>query len=467
MNKQFFSIIVLALACQLHGMERDHNYQCNRHTHVGPYPCKVEMNRIGKAMNAYREWNSVAVYEDEDREFDAFDDGDGALTIALRAFEQKQPQKLARLNQLLMQSLPQFRRMVGRPLKNGGLVDTRDNTNLYWQNLNNGLANPSSGHIAWWENVIKESLHTKELEKIAILGNIFGSKKPDYFKNSLVTVFAHGLHSIFLAQATLHDKENAEKDAAISVERAAKEAAQRTLNEKQQADNANAAALRNLEANKETYLRNMREKLGQLFDASQTPPQRYQMENAGWAQNIANRLNNPTPQDIQNGIQLLQDENSHNLCELIIKTSQVNPQNAKALILTVISHVRDATVQAYACPLLEKLNKANANLTQAQEQQRKTQADLEAAQKAKTDAESTVTSIRNAKEAQKTSFDTEIRNIERQQNQRNESARRMLGDLQREISPLRRELPTLRTRVREQDIEIQALRRAITPQNQQ
>lgn len=480
MNKQFFTIIILALTSQSQGMDRElypHDYKCQRHHHNGPYPHYIPWSHLTDELLNKGDWRRLLVEEDhgfriseaEDRAYDQFIDGKAPLVIARKAFYLQQPQELESLKQQIAREADSLHHLLGKPIDIGATREyLPEGNSALWLNLRGRLANPPTGQIQWWKNKLTQyPAFWQAVEKGSLTANIFGNKKSEYFRELLLPHIAKWLDAVFFSTGLYYRIKIEEKDAAI-------EAAQRALTPFQQAANANADRLRELEPHQETYLRGMRQNLGRLVDASQAGIPNYQMQSPTWAQNVANRLLNPPADQIQSGLTWLQDDNSAQLCELIIKKSQVDPTNAKAIILAAIAHARDASIQAYACPLLEKLSKANADKaqlntdkTRLEEQGRKTQADLEATQKAKADAESTITRLTNEKRVLVQHFEDNMRGIEQQANQRNQQSGAELRDLQRQISPLRRELPALRDRVREQNIQIQELRNALAARNQQ
>lgn len=458
---------------QIHSMDKTlypHNYECKRHHYKVQFPYYIPWTHLTDELQGTSEWSRVLnlkeysgcyVSEEESRAYDQFIDGKAPLVIARKAFDLQREQELESLTHDLKQAVIRLRKKLGRPLQNGAIVPERNNT--YWQRLTNLLANPIPANITFWESVINDTPHlSQSLEKIALTANIFSSKKFDYFKGKLTFCLAHCIDGVFLAQSILHDEEIAEKDAVIARERNSKEAAQRALNEKQQAENANVTALRNLEQNKETYLRILRQQLGKTrYDGQFVDLQ------PAYAQLIAQQTDNPPVDQIQIHEQELSSPELDPLYNLIIKKAQAEPHNAKALLILVMAHLRFVTANAHACPVIERLNQANANLTRAQELQRKTQADLEAAQKGKADAEGTITALRNEKTELVRNYASAIANVTQQKDQIGQRANRAFQELAEQIAPLRQELPHLRTRVREQDIEIQALRRALEPRNQQ
>lgn len=476
MKKQFFAIIALALISQLYGMEKGlypHDYDCKRswyqekHDFKKKFPVTISREYLECYFKEFGEYNAFDLNEQELRAFYQFVDGKAPIVTARRAFYDALGIELGILNQQLKQSLAQLRRKLGRPVRNGNVIPEKNNS--HWQNLNAKLANPPAGEITWWKNVINEIPNfSQPLEKIALTSNLIGAKQSHYFKEELVHTIALCVDGVFRAQTAVHDEEIEEKNAEIARERAAKETAcgQLAAAAAQQTELVNE--LRRLEPEKENLLRSMRQKLGQLLDATQIPPQTYQMEDATWAQNIANRLDNPPQDDIRNGIQLLQDTDSTKLCDFIIKTSQVDPQNAKAVILTVISHVRIATIQAYACPLLEKLNKAKAQL---EEQRRKGQADLEAVSKSNADSEARLNTRIATLSTEKTElirdYATAIATTQQQADQIGRRSARAFQEFEQEIAPLRQELPALRDQVKEQVRVIQELRNALAARNNQ
>lgn len=460
MNKHFFAIIILAIVSQLYGMEKAHNYQCNRHKHTGPYPYSLEISRVGQAMTAKGEYKHYSVYENSDREFDDWEHGNRALVFALKSYDDRQDTELSLSKQKITSEATRLCKLLARPIGYDGNYLPPQENNFYWNRLRDQLANPN---ITRWENMLNESpAFWEAAEKSALVANIFGSKKPDYFKKLLIPHISKFLAAVFNAQSLFYCLKLDEKDVLINQERNAKDIAQRSLNEKQQADNANAAALRNLEANKETYFRTLRQQLGKTAYNGQ-----FVDLAPAYAQIVTQQRDNPPADQIQVHERALSIPELDPLYNLIIKKAQVEPHNAKALLISVMAHLRFVTINAYACPVTERLNQATANLTQAQEQQRKTQADLEASQKGKADAEGTITTLRNQKTELVRNYTSAIATVTQQKDQIGQRANRAFEQLAEQMAPLRQELPQLRTRVREQDIEIQALRRALEPRNQQ
>lgn len=185
-----------------------------------------------------------------------------------------------------------------------------------------------------------------------------------------------------------------------------------------------------MEPNKDAYLRTLRQKLGEAVYNSQT----LRLEPSS-VQTLEERRTNPTAEHMQAHERDLSIADFNPLYELIIKKAQVDPQNAKALLVSFAGNIKFATSEVYIA-LIRKLQADAARLN---------------AEKAEL--------VRN--------YAAAIATTDRQANQIGERANRAFQAFEQEITPLRRELPTLRNRVREQDVEIQALRTALAPRNQQ
>ena len=189
MNKYFFTIILLALVSQSHGMDSlyPHDYQCTRHHHKGPYPHYISMSHLtNELLNKgdwidllIKEYSGFHVEEAQDRAYDQFVDGKAPLVIARRAFDQQQSQELESLSQQTIQASRALFTVLGRPIG----VEERDNE--HWRNLRARLANPPADQIAWWIARLNEQPELwKAIEKTALTANIFSSKKPEFFQKS-------------------------------------------------------------------------------------------------------------------------------------------------------------------------------------------------------------------------------------------------------------------------------------------
>lgn len=486
MNKRFFAIIGLIIASQLYGMDKTdkglypHDYECKRnwffegeHKFNGKFPLRIARDNILRNLCDSREYGAFDLNEPELRAFYQFVDGKAPIVSARRSFYETIDTELGSLSQQLKQSLVQLRKKLGRPVRKGNVVPAKDN--IHWQNLNTQLANPPTGEITWWENIINEIPNfSQPLEKIALTSNLIGSKQSHYFKKELVKAVALCVDGVFRAQTTVHDEEIETKNAEINNERAAKnqelaakEAAQRDytaahnnfvaerlvrnqlqldfnaentaktalqtqLTAQQQTAETNAAELRRLEPNKDAYFRTLRQKLGEAVYASHQ--QQIPLEPSS-VQALAERRTNPPAVHLAiYGRELLAPA-LYPLYNLVIKTAQVSPQNAMALLVSVMGNLHFGISDTYA-QLLHKLRSDVAKLT-------------------------------DEKAALMTHFESSIRDVTQQKNQIDTHARDAFKVLQKDLSPLQRELPTLRDRVRDQDIEIRALRAALAPHNQQ
>ena len=181
----------------------------------------------------------------------------------------------------------------------------------------------------------------------------------------------------------------------FNAEQAAKAAAQAQVAAHQQAANGNAAALRNLEAVQNNSFNVLAQKGSEAVYNSQAI--RF---DPTIIQRITERRNNPPAEQLQACTTML-SVGLDPLYDLIIKKAQVEPQNAKALLVAIMARLHFATSDMH---------------------------------KHLFDAE--VSRLTNEKTALIQHFGDNIRRVEQQTNQRNQQSEAVLRDLQRQISPL-------------------------------
>lgn len=472
MNKQFLVILVLALVSQINGMDKElypHDYDCKRNWFQGKhhfnekFPVRFDNHYLLNALNSPSGYDAYELNEQELRAFYQFVDGKAPLVVATKAFYEAGTTELEELSSRVASQCDSACRTLGRPRGYQGEYIAEKDT-LHWRNLRERLAHPK---FEWIQTKLEQFPELwKALEKTALTANIVGNKRPTRFKMVLLPAIAKLIDVTEYAQSVFYLEELAKKDTAINQEREAKEAAQREhttahnnfvaerlirnqlqlsfnaeqaaknrlqeqLNERQQASDAIAAELRRLEPNKDTYLRTLAQKMG---EAVYTSHQQQIPLDAGAVQALAERRLNPPAEQMQAHERDLSNADLNPLFELLIKKAQVDPQNAKALLISAMAKVRFATSDVY----VQLIQKLRADVTRlAQEKAELTR-----------------------------NYAAAIATTGQQANQIDRRAAHAFHEFARELSPLRRELPVLRDQVREQDIEIRALRSALGNRNQ-
>jgi hypothetical protein len=384
--------------------------------------------------------------------------------IGRRAFDEQQEKVLETHKQNAAQATTPLCNLLGKPRGYQGEYIAEGNP-ANWRILRDRLANPK---FEWWKSILEQSPDLwKSVEKGVLTANIFCKKKPGYFKEILLPAIAKMLDAVDISTGVFYLGELDRKDGLITQERNAKEAAERQytaaqnnfvaerlvrnglqtsltneqvaktalqaqVDAQQQATNATTAELRRLEPNKDTYVRTLRQKLGEAVYAGHQ--QQITLEPSS-VQALAERRTTPPAEQMQTHERDLSIADLNPLYELIIKKAQVEPQNAKALLISVMGNVKFATSDVY----VQLIRKLQAN----------------------------VTKLATEKAALISDFEANIANTARQAGQIDDHARHAFQEIGQQISQLNRELPALRNRARDQEIEIQALRTALAARNQQ
>lgn len=440
MNKQFFAILVLALVGQMYGMDNEEIAAIYR-PYPKTYPHAVATSRIWTSLRGQHlsslegATDRVRISQEEEQILEQFENGNGLLVIALKALNSRQAEELATLKRIIEPQSTELAMRLGKVYNvDTGALIPQDNNNPHWRALTERLANPPADQIARWEAILKEfptlwGAH----EKGALTANLFSIKKPEYFTNLLLFCIAKYLDAVFYRTLTFYRIKLDEKDAIIAHERNAQANAEGRVAAAAAAQRAALAnELRGLEPNKDAVLRTLRHKIGEVVYADHQ--QLIPLE-AGTIQMLADRRVNPPADQMQSHTTNLLIADLNPLFELLIKKAQADPQNAKALSVSAMANVQFAMSDVY----LQLIRKLQADVTRLTQEN----TDL----------------TRN--------YAATIAKTEQQAKQIDQRTARAFQEFAREVSPLRRELPVLRDRVREQDIEIQALRNALAPRNQQ